>query len=252
MAESAAASTLGFNGSEKLGTAVTGISQIGYSAMATTLLLGGLFGLLGNACVIVVFALNKSLHSSVNLLISSLALSNCLIALLGNPFTVASNFSGQWLFGDAGCSLYGFTVTLLGLSSMHHLSAIAVERYVIICRADLSNYVNYRMAGIMSLVCWLSALFWAAMPLVGWSSYALEGGLTSCSVKWQSSEISDISYNACIMIFSFFLPLIIMCVSYIRIFHYVSSPQCLSKYSPQCLHNYQLILLLSPNRMYLF
>ena len=53
-------------------------------------------------------------------------------------------------------------------------------------------------------------LFWACLPFFGWSEYSLEGALISCSVEWNKRTVSVISYNICITIFVFFIPVILL------------------------------------------
>ena len=55
---------------------------------------------------------------------------------------------------------------------------------------------------------WICSLAFSVAPLVGWSSYGLEGTNVTCSVKWQSS----------LPIFTFyFLPLAVICFCYYKI-----------------------------------
>ena len=35
-------------------------------------------------------------------------------------------------------------------------------------------------------------IFWAIIPLFGWSEYSLEGALISCSVEWNKKELHQL------------------------------------------------------------
>ena len=43
------------------------------------------------------------------------------------PLLVLSNARGEWLFGQAGCTIYAFITAFFGLSSMMYFAGIAYE-----------------------------------------------------------------------------------------------------------------------------
>ena len=69
--------------------------------------------------------------------------------------------------------------------------------------------------------CWIYALFWAVLPLFGWSSYGLEGMGISCSINWQSRNMGNISYTVLLFVFAFLIPVGIICVTYLKIYRKV-------------------------------
>lgn len=73
--------------------------------------------------------------------------------------------------------------------------------------------VNFKTTSLGILGCLLLALFWSILPLLGWSHYALEANLTSCSVEWAERSFNVTSYNFCLFVFGFLFPmsLIIYC-----------------------------------------
>lgn len=71
------------------------------------------------------------------------------------------------------------------------------------------------------LICLLFGLFWALAPLYGWSYYTLEGGLTSCCVKWNEKSFNIISYNTALFIFGYLVPLIIIIFCNIKLLNHV-------------------------------
>lgn len=56
----------------------------------------------------------------------------------------------------------------------------------------------------------LFGLFWPTAPLLGWSHYELEKTTTTCSVATVNSNYSIFSYNICMFIFVYFIPLFII------------------------------------------
>lgn len=70
--------------------------------------------------------------------------------------------------------------------------------------------INTKTVLIVVLICVLGGVFWAILPLFGWSYYSLEGSLTSCSVEWYERSFNVISYNVTIFVFMFFIPLLLI------------------------------------------
>jgi c-opsin len=62
------------------------------------------------------------------------------------------------------------------------------------------------------LISILIGIFWAIVPLFGWSEYSLEGAMISCSVEWNKRTASIMSYNISIALFVFILPLVIIII----------------------------------------
>jgi hypothetical protein len=50
------------------------------------------------------------------------------------------------------------------------------------------------------------------------NDYTLEGVLTSCSIRWQDRTLNVVSYNICMFIFAYILPLFIMIYCNIKIY----------------------------------
>ena len=71
--------------------------------------------------------------------------------------------------------------------------------------------------------CWIYGLFWCICPLLGWSSYGIEGIGINCSIKWQSRDAGNISYIVLLFIFSFVTPVGVICFSYMKIYYIVKS-----------------------------
>ncbi len=66
--------------------------------------------------------------------------------------------------------------------------------------------------GTSILISILIGIFWAIVPLFGWSEYSLEGAMISCSVEWNKRTASIMSYNISIALFVFILPLVIIII----------------------------------------
>ena len=60
------------------------------------------------------------------------------------------------------------------------------------------------------------------MPFFGWSEYTLEGLMISCSVEWNKKTLTVISYNICILIFVYLIPLLSFVFTYSKVIIAVS------------------------------
>ncbi|KTG47759.1 hypothetical protein cypCar_00010363 [Cyprinus carpio] len=68
---------------------------------------------------------------------------------------------------------------------------------------------------------WLYSLIWTVPPLLGWSSYGLEGAGTSCSVSWTERTTQSHAYIICLFLFCLGIPVLIMVYCYGRLLYAV-------------------------------
>lgn len=72
-----------------------------------------------------------------------------------------------------GCEFYAFCGALFGITSMITLTAIALDRYLVITRPLATvGVVSKRWAALVLLGVWLYALAWSLPPFFGWSKWA--------------------------------------------------------------------------------
>jgi hypothetical protein len=127
------------------------------------------------------------------------------------------------VFSQTTCVLTAFAMYLTGCTSVFLLCVISYERYLMI-----NDPLNRRRFGLgkcflLVAVCLLGGVFWASMPLLGWSHYSLEGAGTSCSVEWNERSWNVTSYNIGIFIFVFLIPVTYIFITNISLVIVVSS-----------------------------
>lgn len=198
---------------------------LGHYLVGSFLCVVGFLGFFENGTVLIVFYKHKQLRSPTNMFIISLAVSDFLMACLGNPLASTSSLANRWLWGENGCTWEAFVVYFLGMASIYNLTWISIDRYIVIAKPLSAANITHRVAGFCVALSWLFAFLWAFFPLVGWSEYGLEAAHTSCSVVWQSKDPVDISYTLAIFVLGFFLPILAMVYSYYHVFMTVSYPQ---------------------------
>ncbi|KAM6156471.1 melanopsin [Erethizon dorsatum] len=187
--------------------------------LGTVILLVGLTGMLGNLTVIYTFCRSRGLWTPANMFIINLAVSDFLMSFTQAPVFFTSSLYKRWLFGEAGCEFYAFCGALFGITSMITLTAITLDRYLVITRPLATiGVASKRQAALVLLGIWLYALAWSLPPFFGWSAYVPEGLLTSCSWDYVTFTPSVRAYTMLLFCFVFFLPLLIIIYCYIFIF----------------------------------
>lgn len=108
------------------------------------------------------------------MIILNLVLTDFLMSILGNPWTFMSAVNKKWIFGRIGCVLYGFTMSLLGITSITTLTVLAFERYLMIARPFRNNTLSFGRIKLTVALIWGYALALTVPPLFGWGEYVPE------------------------------------------------------------------------------
>ena len=168
----------------------------------------GICGIILNFSVCFAYFLNSRLLDASNIFILNISTGDLLYSIVALPLLVLSNARGEWLFGEAGCTAYGFLTTFFALGSLTNLAGAAYERYFTLCKLYDKGEAQFsrKKALLLSTLLWCYSFLWSFTPVLGWSSYVQEGVGTSCSLNWRSREASDFSYTICLMLACFALP----------------------------------------------
>ena len=169
------------------------------------------FSLLLNSLVLSIFYHIRDKIDAKDILLVSLAISDLLQSIFGYPLEIVTAPKGKWIFGSDACIFSGFSVTFLGLVSISHLVCLAAERYISIAKPFLAERITRkpRYTVFISIVSWIYAFFWAILPVLGISSYTLEGK-TRCSLNWKGKSRADRVYICLLFVFCFVLPVFMM------------------------------------------
>ncbi|KAI5107032.1 hypothetical protein C0J45_2670 [Silurus meridionalis] len=196
------------------------LSPAGFVALAVFLGFIMTFGFLNNFLVLLLFCKFKKLRTPVNMLLLNISVSDMLVCVCGTTLSFASSVRGRWLLGRSGCMWYGFINSCFGIVSLITLVILSYERY-----STMTVHNNRRQSYLKHLLAvggsWLYSLIWTIPPLLGWSSYGLEGAGTSCSVSWTDHSPKSHSYIICLFVFCLGLPVLVMVYSYGRLLYAV-------------------------------
>lgn len=179
-------------------------------------------GIVANPTLICIILRNQELMNPVNLLIIALASLNLIGILIELPLVATSSFVCKFTFGRYGCNWEAFVMYFIGCSSIYILVFISYIRY-----SQIRNPINddrgpkYGLAIKGIVASCLNGMFWALMPLFGWSEYAPEGAMISCCIEWNKRTYSVISYNIAITLFVYLIPLALLIFTNLRIFSIV-------------------------------
>ncbi|XP_076074684.1 visual pigment-like receptor peropsin isoform X2 [Mytilus galloprovincialis] len=199
------------------------LSPLILTSLGVYLTIAIVIGTLANGSALYVFFTNKQLRSPTNMFIISLLICDFLMCTVGAPLPAASNFAHRWLWGWSGCVFHGFTVYILGLTNLYILTAISVDRYIIIAKPLQASKINHRVVGISVFLCYFFGFVWSFLPLVGWSEYVFEGAGTACGISYDYNSASAFSYNIAIFINCYWIPIFIMIYCYYYVFMTIRS-----------------------------
>ncbi|XP_072542185.1 teleost multiple tissue opsin 2b [Salminus brasiliensis] len=196
------------------------LSPAGFIALSVFLGLIMTFGFLNNFVVLVLFCKFKTLRTPVNMLLLNISVSDMLVCMCGTTLSFASSIHGRWLLGRQGCMWYGFINSCFGIVSLISLVILSYDRYSTLTMYNKQG-PDYRKPLLAVGGSWLYSVIWTVPPLLGWSSYGLEGAGTSCSVSWTEHSPQSHAYIICLFVFCLALPVLVMVYSYGRLLYAV-------------------------------
>nr|XP_046238806.1 pinopsin-like [Scatophagus argus] len=196
------------------------LSRTGHRVVSVFLGSIMVFGFLNNLLVLILFCRFKTLRTPVNMLLLNISVSDMLVCVCGTTLSFASSLRTRWLYGRHGCMWYGFVNSCFGIVSLVSLAVLSYDRYSTLMVYN-KRTADYRRPLLAVGGSWLYSLVWTLPPLLGWSSYGLEGAGTSCSVTWTEKSSSSHSYIICLFVFCLGLPVLVMVYCYGRLLYAV-------------------------------
>ncbi|KAM8866480.1 alpha-2B adrenergic receptor [Synchiropus picturatus] len=186
------------------------------AAFATAITLMVCFTIVGNIMVIIAVLTSRSLRGPQNLFLVSLAAADILVATLIIPFSLANELLGYWYFKSLWCEIYLALDVLFCTSSIVHLCAISLDRYLSISRVTYGRQRTPRRIKAAIVVVWLIASIVSFPPLLSLNK-SEAGDLENA--RGPQCQLNDESwYILYSSLGSFFVPCLIMILVYIRIY----------------------------------
>ncbi|CAH6799046.1 Hrh2 [Phodopus roborovskii] len=190
------------------------VLKVTISLILTTLIL---ITVAGNVVVCLAVSLNRRLRSLTNCFIVSLAATDLLLGLLVLPFSAIYQLSFKWSFGQVFCNIYTSLDVMLCTASILNLFMISLDRYWAV--TDPLRYpvlVTPVRVAISLVFIWVISITLSFLSIhLGWNSRnETRGHNDTFKCKVQVNEV----YGLVDGLVTFYLPLLIMCVTYYRIF----------------------------------
>uniref|UniRef100_A0A4W5MG73 Alpha-2B adrenergic receptor n=1 Tax=Hucho hucho TaxID=62062 RepID=A0A4W5MG73_9TELE len=183
---------------------------------ATAITLMVVFTIVGNILVIIAVLTSHALRGPQNLFLVSLAAADILVATLIIPFSLANELLGYWYFKSLWCEIYLALDVLFCTSSIAHLCAISLDRYLSISRVTYSRQRTPMRIKASIVVVWLISAIISFPPLLSLNK-SEPGG--EGSERGPQCQLNDerwyILYST---VGSFFAPCLIMILVYMRIY----------------------------------
>ncbi|XP_017664993.1 PREDICTED: D(2) dopamine receptor isoform X2 [Lepidothrix coronata] len=181
--------------------------QYNYYAMLLTLLIFVI--VFGNVLVCMAVSRERSLQTTTNYLIVSLAVADLLLATLVMPWVVYLEVVGEWRFSRIHCDIFVTLDVMMCTASILNLCAISIDRYTAVAMPMLYNtrYSSKRRVTLMIAVVWVLS-FAISCPLLF--------GLNNTDAN--ECIIANPAFVVYSSIVSFYVPFIVTLLVYVQIY----------------------------------
>lgn len=169
-------------------------------------------GVLLNLFVVVVLAFSWRKLNVINWMLFSFTLCDLIQATCGYSYMLIGVITKGVTNDMNTCYFQAAVVTWTSLTAISHLAGMSILQYhqlKLISSTLHDPFHSTKRYSLMFIIpCWLYGLFWAVLPFLGWSRYVKKKYW--CSIDLQHRSVSVLTYNACLLIFCFLLPVIVI------------------------------------------
>ncbi|XP_068186311.1 trace amine-associated receptor 13c-like [Antennarius striatus] len=166
-----------------------------------------------NILVVISISHFKQLHTPTNLLLLSLAVSDCFIGFL--ILFQIDLIDGCWFLGDIICAAYYVLGYIIASVSIGTMVLISIDRYVAICDPlHYSTKVTVKRTNICVCLCWMFSVLFHCLMLK--NNLQQPGRYNTC--VGQCIFITEYVHVFADMILSFIIPVAVIVVLYMRVF----------------------------------
>ncbi|KAJ0022917.1 hypothetical protein NQD34_015051 [Periophthalmus magnuspinnatus] len=196
-------------GNESVATAGQEDNQRNYYAMLYSLLILAI--VFGNVLVCLAVLRERSLQTTTNYLVVSLAVADLLVASLVMPWAVYLEVvGGAWLFSRLYCNIFVTLDVMMCTASILNLCAISIDRYTAVVMPVLYNTTHRSRKRVFAMIAtvWVLAFAVSCPLLFGFNT-------TDDPMVCSISNPDFVIYSSVV---SFYLPFIVTLLVYIRIY----------------------------------
>ncbi|XP_007259954.2 5-hydroxytryptamine receptor 1E [Astyanax mexicanus] len=183
-------------------------------AVVATLGLLALLTAIMNSAVIAAIFTTRKLQLPANYLICSLAVTDCLVAVLVMPLSILYIITDKWCLGKVVCEVWLSVDMTCCTCSILHLCVIALDRYWAITKAiEYARKRTPRRAIVMVTCVWAISIFISVPPLFWRNRSAGSNGTTDCFI-----EHDQVGYTIYSTFGAFYIPMTLILILYSRIY----------------------------------
>ncbi|XP_061092557.1 histamine H2 receptor-like [Conger conger] len=180
-----------------------------------------LMTVVGNVVVCLAVGASRRLRCVTNCFIVSLAVADLLLGLLVLPLSAMLELmGGRWPLGATFCNIYVSLDVMLCTASILNLFAISVDRYVAVTvPLRYPGLVTPARVAVAMAFIWAVSLLLSFLPIqLGWNTPDLE--VQNRRGRNQSRCLLELNRGYALFdaLATFYLPLLVMCGTYYRIF----------------------------------
>ncbi|XP_048064065.1 trace amine-associated receptor 3-like [Megalobrama amblycephala] len=175
----------------------------------------------GNLLIIISISHFKHLQSPTHLIVRSLAACDCLLGSFVMPYSMVRSVEGCWYLGDVVCKVHSSLDMTFSISSILHLSLIAIDRYWAICDPLRYNMrVTNNTVTAFTTFTWLFSFVYSfSIVFSGVNAVGLEMLILQVYCVGSCVLFFNKQWGLICPILTFFLPGSIMTSLYMKIFH---------------------------------
>nr|XP_047129417.1 melanopsin-B-like [Hydra vulgaris] len=160
----------------------------------------------------VYFLHKKRRKNNYVILCINLSLSDLLQSIAG--YIPALFLNSNLQMATTLCKMSAFFIAFPSFTTIAMLTAIALSRFLLLSSRYNRNQVNYKKLFLKAaILSWIYGLIWATLPLLGFSSYALEDTHTRCSINFSPKNKMEKVFLILLIAFGFFIPVITILTS---------------------------------------
>uniref|UniRef100_A0A672IH64 Prolactin-releasing peptide receptor-like n=1 Tax=Salarias fasciatus TaxID=181472 RepID=A0A672IH64_SALFA len=174
----------------------------------------------GNLLLLVLIWRNKRRHNTTNFLIGNLALVDLVMCVFCVPATASYAFDRRgWVFGRHMCHFVSVMQSAAVYAAVLSLTAIAVDRYVVVAY-PIRRRAGWQFCWGLVVLIWLFSLALSAPTALHTLHLDLRAAgvqVQVCEEFWDGQERGRLVYSCFILLFSYFVPLAAVSISYCAI-----------------------------------
>ncbi|XP_043224906.1 protein trapped in endoderm-1-like [Amphibalanus amphitrite] len=177
-------------------------------------------GVIGNLLTLIVLRqslrMPGRLSTAATLFLLSLCVSDLLFCAINLPLTASRYINEAWVLGDVACRLFPFFFYGNVAASLLSMTAIAINRYILICHKHLHGKV-YRLRNIAVMVAciWICSFGPLLLPLTDvWGQMGLRKRTFSCTILPKNGS----SPKKAVFVAGILVPCLLIAACYLMIY----------------------------------